>query len=62
MSEWISVEKRLPTQAEADRAGYVLVWREDGNTDFCKWRDVPNGCVTGRTYTHWMPLPEPPEV
>jgi len=59
MSEWVSVEDRLP---EGDRTVLVLVWA--GHFEIGTWtgeywycdRDVE------RLYrvTHWMPLPEPP--
>lgn len=58
--EWVSVSERLPIKNEADRSGYVVVLREDGETDFCRWNEVAKGCVSGRKYTHWISLPEPP--
>ena len=68
-SGWVSVEERLPEKAKwsGDR---VLVYTEEGYihtglyegeaaTDDDPWWDKFNdsGYVT-----HWMPLPEPPEV
>lgn len=60
MTEWISVKDRLPEESErvlvcrGKDAGYPTL-----DTDrFCgeqwvRWRN---------SVTHWMPLPEPPEV
>ena len=60
--EWISVEERLPPDGKA-----VLVvlrnndmkvqWVEIGIRWHGQWNDVERFIVT-----HWMPLPEPPEV
>jgi|GEM_PF-5901163 len=58
--EWISVGDGLPTKADADKSGYVVVLREDNETDFCRWNEVGKGCVTGRLYTHWISLPKLP--
>ena len=64
MSEWISVKDALPnvgTRNLTVRYDYVT------NTQFCDlllydgfwW----NGLIKGDfAVTHWMPLPEPPEV
>ena len=59
MSEWISVEERLPREIEP-----VLVYSAD------RWsRDVWVGCLCCGAWiseyeeihvTHWTPLPEPP--
>ena len=57
MSEWISVEERLP-EAEVDVLvtddnGYVYVSRYHvGSISF--WSAM-------KEVTHWMPLPAPPE-
>lgn len=66
MSEWISVEERLPGFNER-----VLISSCDGNVviaerDFLQeevdwhWR-LPMGSIQFReSFTHWMPLPDPP--
>jgi hypothetical protein len=57
----IPVSERLPTFADADIDGTVLVSREDKRVDFCKWEDVRKKDYKGRKNTHWKPLPEPPK-
>lgn len=68
---WISVEERLP---EAGKA--VLILARWGNAGMIipgwvghfKTREGETGWVSphdsldGKTITHWMPMPEPPEV
>ncbi len=62
VTDWIPVTERLPEDYEA-----VLV--------YFKWKTFPGGDVdqdcynsslgrwgTTRNITHWMPLPQPPEV
>lgn len=53
MSEWISVEERLPSEGVL-----VIVW--DG-----KYYDIvlmgEHNFHTEENVTHWMPLPEPPK-
>ena len=74
---WISVKDRLPevkmssVNGEIAFSDYVLIYKvyEDGTPwmaiDTCRvdkatWMTaIPGG---GWTVTHWMPLPEPPEV
>lgn len=60
MSKWISVEERLPAPFEA-----VIVCRRGGKVEqgykaVGDWWRV-YGTRT-KNVTHWMPLPEPPEV
>lgn len=64
MSDWISVEERLPEAGERvltldtyghmrDRSLYCFV---DGHIVF-----TPDGLVPRKHITHWQPLPEPPK-
>lgn len=64
MSEWISVNDRLP-----ELQTYVLVVVDLGNNDLVVTIGSRSGNtgefrhnyrVMGSTVTHWMPLPEPP--
>ena len=63
MAQWISVKDRLPKRFET-----VLVVRKSkgqplvtiGSMDINNYWSVPAGRV--KSVTHWMPMPEPPEV
>ena len=59
LARWIPVEERLPKRGEfvivAKESGAVCESRHDGNGEFYMHES--------RLYpSHWMPLPEPPEV
>lgn len=63
---WVPVSERLPEPDHMGNAVGVLVHLPDGDMTigFCandeygvRWQ-----CQSTRTPTHWMPLPEPPEV
>jgi hypothetical protein len=72
---WIPVSERLPKDGvdvlgfwidEEDssnkhRGGCSLVFRKDGKWFFTDEYAVETG-TWGYPYTHWMPLPEPPEA
>lgn len=65
MSEWISVEDRLPREFEE-----VLVGRSDKHDCPCAKEALhttngdfinPHLAIKFENPTHWMPLPEPPK-
>ena len=60
MSEWISIESKLP-----ENANLVLVWDGDcqfGHYQFKRWSVwTDNDFGTSNYVTHWMPLPDPPK-
>lgn len=69
-SRWIPVEERLPEKNES-----VLVRFETGNMGVCFWVIKDKFTLGWKVWTddgwiqdcdagptHWMPLPEPPEV
>ena len=61
-TRWIPVTERLPTEKDANTNGLVHVWLKDGNCDYEDWQDVARYAERYQRVTHWMPLPEPPEV
>lgn len=69
MSEWISVDERLPEKGQSvifaifnGNLGFgYLVERRDGGFHFNDYLDdEPLVNISG--VTHWMPLPEPPSA
>ena len=74
MSEWISVEDRLP---ESKDDGVLVYFSETGSIETVHIQDYFDDITAGinragqqvytkwykhQNVTHWMPLPEPPEV
>ena len=75
MSEWISVEDRLPENANEDTG--VLIHFENGSIETVHmeyWTDGTGGLDDDSNqmyckmyenhkpaFTHWMPLPKPPK-
>lgn len=61
MSEWISVNDRLP-----ERYKEVLCFPSCGTDSLiisyisCMYGDEPIWCDEVTNFTHWMPLPKPP--
>jgi len=66
MSEWISVEDKLPAIAEWS-GDKVLVYTEEGNICTGMYEGEPDTSWPDKYedsgyITHWMPLPEPPKT
>lgn len=60
MSEWISVEDRLPEKPNiAGQQKGCLAANEGRYTYICYYTSL--GIWVGAKPTHWMPLPEPPK-
>lgn len=67
MSEWITCSERMP-----DEGQHVIILCDGAFVLYAQYRDgeffdvVRNGEeffeTQSRNVTHWMPLPEPPEV
>ena len=70
MSQWISVEDRLP-----EKRNDVLMYFDSGNMAVGFWHDQDEHITFWHAYiddgfyidcdcipTHWMPLPESPEI
>lgn len=61
LPRWISVEERLPDDGQS----VLACFEKSGGVgcatfvDRYKWFETDRGCFGA---THWMPLPEPPEV
>lgn len=66
MREWISVEDRLPEDGievlAYTIAHSVRVLKRNNLMDDWDVTDRKNACIRSDYVTHWMPLPEPPEV
>lgn len=64
MSEWISVEDRLPDQGQPVIYWFSLLGVFAGKFERLNGTNLFSGerGFLGDEVTHWMPLPEPPEV
>jgi hypothetical protein len=70
-SQWISTDERLPDDGEdclivmrEDEDGQREVEMAEWNAQTKAWQQLSGMLlvVPGYWITHWMPLPEPPEV
>ena len=57
MSEWISVNDRLP-----DDHGIFIIVTESGFIGICSYSTDTGFAWKGSEITHWIPLPEPPRA
>lgn len=61
LTRWIPVSERLPTEADADRHGYVLWWSEDEVAlpvaHYWDFTGVPK-----YHFTHWKRITPPEEA
>lgn len=57
---WIATSERLPTEADADHIGYVLVWNFEQAIEVRV--HITEVLWPGTEWTHWQPIrrPEPP--
>lgn len=63
LPRWIPVEERLPPDNVAvlvnhESTGVEMAFRQDGQWGISWTNHMHSGCA----YTHWMPLPAPPEA
>jgi hypothetical protein len=67
MSEWISVKDRLPNEETpvitlySGVVQHVTYWIIDGSWYPAHADEADETPVNSGVFTHWMPLPEPPE-
>ena len=70
MTEWISIEDRLPESGQDVLLVHMI--SDDASSVMSGWRDSNHwfeNCYYGKPanvpkedITHWMPLPEPPDA
>ncbi len=59
MTDWISVNDRLP-----EKSGKYLVYTENTGVETCRWALISgkwNGGAWTSRISHWMPLPNSPK-
>lgn len=55
---WISAAEEMPTEADADAQGCVLVWHALNGAMVTGWHQV----ARNRYMTHWMRTPAGPDA
>lgn len=59
VSDWVDRDERLPTEADADVQGCVIVWHVYNGVMITGWFNVPHN----RFISHWMPaIPRPENI
>jgi hypothetical protein len=58
---WVPCKVRLPTEADADKNGCVLVEYDDGERSLCLWERVHRLDAAWLAIPEYVPLPDPPE-
>lgn len=68
LPRWISVEERLPERQDTvllyveDYGSWITLGRRSGDGWYVNEAAEGGGPKPLDRFTHWMPLPEPPEV
>lgn len=59
MQDWISVDERMPTEADADEFNCVIVWHVYNGVMITGWHRV----AENRFISHWVPtIPRPANI
>jgi len=59
VSDWVDRDERLPTEADADVQGCVIVWHVYNGVMVMGWFNVPHN----RFVSHWLPaIPRPENI
>ena len=62
MSEWISVEERLPPKSSGEVIWYHPALKDSrGGHSHSEYIRVGSYDLKNRPASHWMPLPKPPK-
>lgn len=56
---WIPKKDRMPTEADADPYGCVLIWDRLNGAKITGWRNTQE--LSREAVTHWARLPEGPK-
>ena len=59
LQDWISVDERMPTEADADEFNCVIVWHVYNGVMITGWHNV----AYNRFISHWVPtIPRPENI